>query len=134
MMKKLLMTIAIIEMTVGIVLLAVPALVASILVGGALDTPTGLGLARLAGAALLSLGFACWWAWRDARSPAAIGIVAAMLLYNLAVVVLFISLRYGAGMTGMGLLPVSALHSALAIWCIACLRAAWQQKILRSRR
>jgi hypothetical protein len=48
-----------------------------------------------------------------------------MLLYNLAAVVLLVSLRYGVGMTGMGLLPASALHAALAVWCIACLRAAW---------
>lgn len=122
MMKKLLVTTAIIEITTGIALLAVPALLASILVGSTLDTPAGFAVARVAGAALLSLGFACWFGSRDARSRAAIGIVAAMLLYNLAVVVLFVSLRYGAGMTGMGLLPASALHAALAVWCIACLR------------
>jgi membrane protease YdiL (CAAX protease family) len=124
MMKKLLMTTAIVEMATGIVLLAVPALLASILFGGALDTSTGLAVARVAGAALLSLGVACWFAGRDARSRAAIGIVAAMLIYNLAVVVLCLSSRYGAGMTGMGLLPASTLHSALAVWCIVCLRAA----------
>jgi hypothetical protein len=82
-------------------------------------------VARLAGAALLSLGVACWFGSRDTQSRAAIGIVAAMLLYNLAAVALLVSLRYYAGMTGMGLLPASALHAVLAVWCIACLRAAW---------
>jgi hypothetical protein len=133
-MKKLFMTTAIIEIATGIALLTVPALLASILLGGDLDTSAGLAVARLAGAALLSLGVACWFGSRDVQSRAAIGIVAAMLLYNLAAVVLLVSLRYGVGMTGMGLLPASALHAALAVWCIACLRAAWLGGILRSDR
>lgn len=121
-MKKLLMVTAIIEITTGIALLAVPALLASILFGDGLNTSAGLAVARVAGAALVSLGLCCCFGSRDAQSRAAIGIVAAMLIYNIAVVVLLVSLRYGAGMTGMGLLPASALHAALAVWCIACLR------------
>jgi hypothetical protein len=124
-MKALLITTAISEITTGIALLAVPALLVSILLGATLDTSAGLAVARLAGAALLSLGVACWFGSRDTQSRAAIGIVAAMLLYNLAAVALLVSLRYYAGMTGMGLLPASALHAVLAVWCIACLRAAW---------
>jgi membrane protease YdiL (CAAX protease family) len=60
MMKKLLVTTAIIEITTGIALLAVPALLASILLGSTLDTHAGFAVARVAGAALLSLGLACW--------------------------------------------------------------------------
>ena len=127
-MTALLMTTAIVEVITGIALLAVPALLASILLGAALDTSAGLAVARLAGAALLALGLACWFGSRDTQSRAAIGIVAAMLLYNLAAVVLLLSLRYYVGMTGIGLLPASALHAALALWCIACLRAAWTQE------
>jgi hypothetical protein len=44
------------------------------------------------------------------------------------VVVLLVTLRYSAGMTGMGLLRVSTLHAALAVWCIAGLRMAWLPK------
>jgi hypothetical protein len=66
-------------MTTAIALLAVPALLASILLGSALDTPAGLAVARVAGVALLALGVACWFGSRDVRSQVAIGIVAAML-------------------------------------------------------
>jgi hypothetical protein len=123
MMKALLITTAIIETVTGIALLAVPALLASILLGSTLDTPAGLVVARIAGASLVSLGVACGCASRDSQSRSVLGIVAAMLFYNLAAVVLLLGARLGAGMTGMGLLPVSALHAALAVWCIGCLRA-----------
>jgi hypothetical protein len=129
-MKYLLMTIAIVESTTGIALLAAPAMLSSLLLGEPLDTSAGLALARLAGAALISLGIACWFGSRDTQSPAAFGIVVAMLLYNLAAVVLLVSWRYLAGMPGFGLLPADALHSVLAVWCIVCLRTArfqWMQ-------
>ena len=127
-MKKLLQVSAIVEIATGIALLAVPALLVRILFGSALDEAAGLAVARVAGAALVSLGLACWFGSRDTHSRACLGIVAAMLVYNLGVFVLLVSLRYGAGMTGMGLLPVSALHVALAVWCIACLRMALSPK------
>jgi hypothetical protein len=128
MMKKLLGFSAIIEIATGLALLVVPALLASILLGSALDTAAGLAVARVAGVALISLGLICWFGSSDTHSRACLGIVAAMLFYNLGVVVLLVSLSYGAGMTGIGLLPVSALHAVLAVWCIACLRMAWIPK------
>ena len=121
-MKKLFMVTAIIEITTGIALLAVPALLASILLGGDLSTSAGLVVARLAGAALLSLGVACWFGSRDARSRAAVGIVAAMLLYNLAAVAVLVYASVGLGLSGIGLWPAAVLHLALAVWCIACHR------------
>ena len=79
-MYAMLKTTAIIEIPTGIALLAVPAWLASTLLGALLDTSPGLALARLAGAAILSLGVACWVGSGDARSRATIGLVAAMLL------------------------------------------------------
>lgn len=122
-MRPLLMTTAIVETTTGIVLLVVPTWLASVLLGGALDTSESLTVARLAGAAVLSLGVACWCAGGDWQSRAAGGVVAAMLLYNLAVVVLLLSWRYTARMAGPGLLPAAALHAALAVWCFTSLGA-----------
>jgi hypothetical protein len=127
-MKRLLEVSAIIEFATGIALLVVPSFLASILLGSDLDTAAGLAVARVAGAALVSLAVACWFARRDAYSRACLGVVAGMLVYNLSVAVLLVSLRYGAGMTGLGLLPVSVLHAALAVWCVACLRMAWLLK------
>lgn len=123
-METLLLTTAAIEVVTGIALLAIPGLLAPILLGSALDTPAASGVARLAGAALLSFGIACWFGSRDTQSRAAVGIVAAMLVYNLAAVTLLVSLRYYADMTGIGLLPAAVLHAALAVWCIGCLRTA----------
>src|SRR3954463_15125297 len=44
-----------------------------------------VGMARLTGAALLSLGAACWWARHDRGSAASKAIVGGMLIYNAAV-------------------------------------------------
>ncbi len=107
MMKAMLRTIAVIEVTTAIALLAVPALLVSALLGAPLDTSAGLVVARLAGAAVLSLGVACWLGIRDARSRATVGIVAAMLLYNLAAVVLLASARFRLGMMGVGLMAMA---------------------------
>ena len=127
-MKNLLGISAIAELATGIVLLAAPALLSQILLGSTLDTAAGLAVARVSGVALVSLGLACWFGSRDTHSRACVGIVTAMLVYNLGVFMLLVSLRYGAGMTGIGLLPVSALHVALAVWCIFCLKMAWLPK------
>jgi hypothetical protein len=114
-MYAMLKTTAIIEIPTGIALLAVPAWLASTLLGAPLDTSPGLALARLAGAAILSLGVACWVGSGDARSRATIGLVAAMLLYNPAAVAFLVSARFHLGMTGMGLMPVAAMHAGLAL-------------------
>jgi len=124
MMKKLLAVTALVEASVGIPLLFAPAMLASILLGSPLDTVPGLFVARLAGAALLSLGGACWAVRRDAQSRAAAGMVIVMLIYNVATAVLLVSARFFLGMTGIGLLPASAVHVVLAGWCIACLQSA----------
>ena len=49
---------------------------------GGQSAPSAEFVARIAGAALLSLGVACWLARKDDRSPAATAIIAATLLYN----------------------------------------------------
>ena len=121
--KALLTTTAIVEVAVGIPLVAVPAWLAPILLGAPLDGPAGLVVARIAGSALVSLGVVCWYGRRDSQSRPAVGIVAGMLFYNIAAGVLLASARLWLGMAGMGLLPAAALHIALAVWCIACLTA-----------
>jgi hypothetical protein len=51
------------------------------------------------------------------------GIVEAMLFYNIAAALLFLSLRYFAGMPSIWLLPVSGLHFLLGAWCFISLRS-----------
>ena len=74
------------------------------------------------GAALLALGVACWIARDDIRSRTAAGLVGAMLLYNVAVVLLLGYASVALRLSGFGSWPAIALHSVLVAWCIACLR------------
>jgi len=86
------------------------------------DTPAGLVISRILGAALLALGAACWLARGEAHGRTAAGLIAAMLLYNIAAVLVLGHARIGLGMSSVGLRSAVILHSALAVWCVACLR------------
>jgi len=121
-MKNLLIVTAVAEAATGLALLGSPSLVVSILLGGSLDMPVALVVARVGGAALLSIGVACWLARNDQQSTAATGLIAALLLYNTAVVAVLVYAGMGLGFSGIGLWPAVVLHAALAVWCIACLR------------
>ena len=125
-MKSLLIVTAALETAIGLALLGVPSLVISLLLGGSLDAPAALVVARVTGAALLSLGVACWLARNDQQSRAATGLIAAVLLYNVAAVSVLVYASIYLGLTGIGLWPAVLLHAALAVWCIACL---WNQRV-----
>jgi hypothetical protein len=116
--KKLLIVTALAETGVGVLLLVSPTLVVTLLLGASPDAPAALVVARIAGAALLSLGCACWLARHDGAN----GLIAAMLLYNSVAVVVLARAAAGAGLVGVLTWPAIALHAALAAWCIACLR------------
>jgi hypothetical protein len=122
-MRTLLIVTALLESTAGLALAASPSLVVSLLVGSPLDTRPGSVVGRLAGVALLTLGFVCWLARNDQKSRVTAGPVPAVLFYNVAVATLLAYARLGLGLSGIGLWPTFALHVALAVWCIiACLR------------
>lgn len=117
-MKKLLTITAIIEAATGLGLLAAPAVLAQLLLGETLDTPAALTVARVGGTALLTIGVACWLGRENGRAW-----VAAMLLYNVAVVGLLVYAALAFALSGVGLWPAIALHLAFAVWCLACLRS-----------
>jgi riboflavin transporter FmnP len=108
----------VIEFGTGLVLVALPSVASTLLFGSPPDTPVGLILARFAGAALLALGLACWLARLDGKSRAARGLVVAMVLYNVAGVVLLAYACFNLGVSGIGLWPAFAVHAAMAGWCI----------------
>ena len=121
-MKSLFMLMAAMEVAIGLALLGSPTLPVSLLLGVSLDTAGSLMVARVAGAALLSLGVACWLARDDGQSRAMRGLLAAMLLYNVAAAALLVYAGLGLALAGVGLWPTVVLHAALAVWCIAFLR------------
>src|SRR3954471_23438286 len=102
-MKKLLLVAAMLEAGIGIGLLAVPSAVAQVLLGAPLEAAAPLTVARVAGAALLALGVACWLAFFDAQSCAARGIVSAMVIYNLGAAIILGLAGIQSERTGIGL-------------------------------
>ena len=105
------------ETPIGLMLLLSPPLVAGLLLGVSLAAPAALIVGRIAGAALLALGLACWLARDDGPSLARRGLLAAMLLYNCAAVAVLAHAGAVAGLAGVLMWPAVALHAALAVWC-----------------
>jgi hypothetical protein len=110
---------AVMEVGAGLALLVAPALAIRLVLGFS-ATEAGVAMGRLAGAALLTLGAACWWARHDAGSAASRALVNGMLIYNAAVVALVFSGSLGS--LGLLLGAVAMLHGAMALWCVWLLR------------
>lgn len=107
------------EFGAGAALLLAPDLVIELLFGSS-ATAAGLALARVAGAALMSLGAACWLARHDGISAASRALVSGMLAYNAAVTALVLIGRLGP--LGPMLSGLALLHGAMAVWCVLLLR------------
>ena len=121
MMKRFLTLTAIIEAATGLALIAVPAIVVWLLLGAEIFGAS-MPLGRVAGAALLALGVACWLARDDRQSRAARGLVVAMLIYNIVATAVLAFAGIGLGLHGVVLWPAVVLHAAMGAWCGACLR------------
>ncbi len=121
--KSLLIVTALIEAATGIALLVAPSVIVELLLGAGLSSPQSLVLGRIAGAALISISVACWQARKSERNDTQIGLLAGLLVYNIAVPALLIYAAIAPGLHGIALWPASILHVMLAIWCLACLRS-----------
>jgi len=119
-MKRLLKLTALIEVPTGLGLMAVPVIVVRLLLGADISGAS-IPLGRVAGAALLALGVACWLAQYDAQSCAARGLVSAMVLYNLGAVVILGAAGIRSQPVGIALWPAVILHAVMAVWCVTSL-------------
>jgi len=110
-----------VEVLAGLALVSFPSVAVSLVLGAPLDAPAGTSIGRFAGGALLALGIACWFARNDSGSAAAAGLLAALLFYDVSVVGVLFYTRFGAGLSGIGLWPAVALHTAFGFWSLLCL-------------
>ena len=101
---------AAIEAATGIALIAVPELVARVLLGTGLSDG-GIAVGRMAGFALLSLGLACW-PTADSVIPS---VVRALLAYNLLAALYLGYLRVSGDFVAFLLWPACVLHAVLAV-------------------
>jgi Ca2+/Na+ antiporter len=117
-MKKLFILTAFIESVTGLILLISPSFLIFILLGVSPDSADGSLLGRIAGAALLSIGIACWLARKDEKSGAAKGIASAVLLYNIVAASLLSYAGLSSSQSKLSLWFVVLVHLLLAIWLI----------------
>jgi hypothetical protein len=96
----------------GLVLIVVPALFAWLVFGGEFSA-TGIALARLAGIALLTIGFMCWPSSGATTQNAAI--VRALVIYNCLAMIYLAYVGLGPKLTGLLLWPAVALHAVFAV-------------------
>jgi hypothetical protein len=118
-MRTLLGLAAVLEAATGLVLMIHPTLVAQLLFGDEVSG-AGIKLARVAGAALLALGVACW-PGRQAGSGDAPAF-RAMFIYSLLVTLYLIYLGGVAHQTGVLLWPAVAVHIAFMLLLVIARR------------
>ena len=120
--EYLLIVTALSEGGTGLMLLYLPSVVLALLLGTGPMAPDTMIAARIAGAALLAIGVACWLARKDGGAPAQLGVLTGVLLYNVAAAALLAYAGLALSMVGIALWPAVGVHAALAVWCIGCFR------------
>jgi hypothetical protein len=121
--RTLFVVTAVVETGAGVALAAWPSSVAWVF-GSPLSTAQGVAIGRIAGAALFSLGAACWLSRDDGQSRAATGLILAMVLYHGAAVAVLAHAGIVSRLLGIALWPGLVLHAALLVWSITCLRVS----------
>ncbi|WP_426240277.1 hypothetical protein [Pararhizobium sp. DWP1-1-3] len=124
--RGLLSVTGVVEAVTGVLLLAVPAIVVQLLLGDASLNRGGAVACRIAGAALIALGIACWRAEAGGARRADRGVVGAILFYNIAVICILIAAWIASGIAGIGFWPVILTHAVLGGWCVIALLKAVQ--------
>src|ERR1700755_766127 len=109
---------AVLEVGIGLALLASPALAVSLLLGAPFETTADSVVGRVVGAALLARGVPSLLARNDEHARAANGLVVSLLLYNVAAVVVLGYAGLGLRLSGGGLWPAVVLHAVMEVWCL----------------
>ena len=128
-MKAFLLVTAIGEGGSGIGLLLLPAVVLSLLLGTQAPATDIVVVSRVAGSALLAIGLMSAVASRDAGSPALLGVLAGILLYDVVVAGLLGYAGAVLGLAGPALWPAVVLHVVLAVWCVVCLQRVVKREV-----
>jgi hypothetical protein len=105
----------------GLVLLLLPSVPLALLLGVGQAAPEATIVARIAGAALLAIGVACWLARGDKEGTAQLGLLIGVLIYDGAAAAVLVYAGFVLSMVGIALSPAVVLHAALAVWCVVCL-------------
>jgi hypothetical protein len=121
--KLLLLTTAFVEVAAGLCFLFLPAVLFTILLGLEHVSVDALFVGRITGAALLAIGIASFMARTDTFSPAQLGLLTGILIYDAAASMLLAYAGAVLKMIGVLLWPAVALHAILAVWSFSCLRA-----------
>jgi hypothetical protein len=111
---------ALVETGTGLLLVAWPALLFTLLFGWRQAPPETLLIGRVAGAGVISIGVASWPARRDIRTPAQFGVLAGLLTYNMLAALVLAFAGAGLKMAGIFLWPAVVYHAVLAVSCVAC--------------
>ena len=113
-MKTFLTITGLIEGTTGLALAIMPSLFVSILLGTTMADSSAILIGRLAGAALITIGIACWLSRTQMHSFI---MVKAMMVYNILSITLLIYTVLFENISGPGLWPAIMVHVVLLVWC-----------------
>ena len=115
--KALLGVTAVVELTAAAALFAVPSRAAALLLGTGLDSRAAIVVARIAGAALLSIGLTCWLVRNSPEGGSQRGRIAGLLAYNAAVAVLLVFAAVAEHLRGIALGERRAARRAVDSVC-----------------
>jgi hypothetical protein len=119
--RNLLLVTAVAEGATALSVLMAPAVVSTLLLGSAQSASETRFFERVTGAALLCISVACWLSRRGDQKQGQRGLLAGLLVYNVATLLTLAYAGVFAGARGLLLWPATLYHAALAAWCAACL-------------
>jgi hypothetical protein len=114
--KSLLTATAAIELAAGVAFLTEPSFPVGLLLGEALGSAASIVIGRVAGAALVAIAVNCWLE-REAKPEGSRGLLAGLLIYNIAVPMLLVHASVVGRMNGVILWPAVVLHLLFALGC-----------------